>query len=349
MRKYLLSSLLLIFVFTGYGQYSQLQLGDTTKAQYPYRFPILGAKAFEKGFDIPLPVGGMINYFTATQDVIIPEIAVGFSDGLLPQIPLTDISNFIEFGEISAKATSINVRPDLWVFPFLNVYGIFGKAYAETTVELVYPIKMKTVAELEGTSFGIGTTGAGGLGRYFFVLDGNWVWTNMSNFEEPVRSSVFSCRIGRAFKLNEVKKSNIALWAGGMRVRMGGITEGSITLYDVLPPETWNRRDEIVADYRVWYDNLKPLQQPLLYKVATDVFNPIVDNLEQADGSGTVQYRLKKKPKQEWNVIIGGQYQLNPHHQFRVEGGVIGNRKSLLLSYNYRFGFKRKALFLDKS
>ncbi len=349
MKKLSLFLLFSFFTSAAFSQYSQLQLGDSIKSKYPYRFPILGAKAFEKGFEIPLPVGGMINYFTATQDIVIPEIAIGFSDGMLPQIPLTDITGIIEFGEISAKATSINVRPDLWVFPFLNVYGIFGKAYAETTVELVYPIKMKTVAELEGTSYGFGTTGAGGVGKYFFVLDGNWVWTNMSNFEKPVRSNVFSYRIGRAFKFRTNPQSNIAFWAGGMRVRMGGITEGAITLNDVLPPETWIRRDEIVADYRIWYDNLKPLQQPLLYKVATDVFNPIMDNFEQADGSGTVQYRLKKEPKQEWNMIVGGQYQLDKHHQFRAEGGIIGNRKSLLLSYNYRFGFKRKSVFLDNN
>ena len=65
---------------------------------------------------------------------------------------------------------------------------------------------------------------------------------------------------------------------------------------------------------------------------------PIVDHIEAADGSGTIKYRLIKEPKQKWNVIIGGQYQLNKHHQFRAEGGIIGNRKSLLLSYNYRFG-----------
>lgn len=334
--------ILLFISVSASAQYSQLHLKDTVNTKYPYRFPIMGALAFEKGFDIPLPVGGMINYFTATQDIIIPEIAIGFSGGLLPEIPLTDITNIIEFGEISASATSINIRPDLWVLPFLNVYGIFGKSYAKTNVELIFPIKMKTVAELEGTSFGFGTTGAGGIGKYFFVLDGNWVWTSMSNFEQPVRSNVFSFRLGRAFKLAKHPESNFAFWAGGMRVKMGGITEGSITLNEILPPGTGERRDEIVADYRLWYDNLRPLQQPLLYKIATDVFNPIVDNLENADGSGTIQYRLKKEPKQKWNMIIGGQYQFDKHHQLRAEGGILGNRKSLLLSYNYRFGFKKK-------
>ena len=342
MKKFLLPVFIALSALNAFAQYSQYQLNDTTKAKYPYTFPILGAKAYEKGFDIPLPVGGMLNFFTASQDVVIPDLEIGFSDGLLPEIPLTDIRDFVEFSEISAVATSINVRPDLWVLPFLNVYGIFGKSWATTTVELSFPITMRAVAELEGTSTGFGITGAGGLGRYFFVLDGNWVWTNMSNFEKPVGSRVFSFRLGRAFAFRKKPQSNIALWAGGMRVNMGGVTEGSITLNEVLPEETWIRRDEIVQNYRVWYDNLKPLQQPLLYKVATEVFNPIVDQIEQADGSGTIKYKLTKEPEQRWNMIVGGQYQLNKHHQFRAEGGIVGNRKSLLLSYNYRFGIRNK-------
>ncbi len=38
---------------------------------------------------------------------------------------------------------------------------------------------------------------------------------------------------------------------------------------------------------------------------------------------------------------LGGQYQINPKWQLPAEGGIIGNRKSLLISGNYRFGFKR--------
>ncbi len=63
-----------------------------------------------------------------------------------------------------------------------------------------------------------------------------------------------------------------------------------------------------------------------------------MDKIDAADGSGTISYAVRKEPKQEWNMIIGGQYQLNKHHQFRVEGGVLGDRSSLLLSYNFRFG-----------
>lgn len=334
--KFYISTLffLLSTVFVN-AQYSQYQPGDSARPEYPFKFPILGNKAYEKGFNIPYPAGIMANYFWAKQDILIPEIAVGFSDGLLPEIPLTDITRLIEFEEISATAVSYNVRPDLWIFPFLNVYGIFGKAYAQTTVKLSYPFELNAEANLEGTSYGVGTTGAFGVGKYFMVFDGNWVWSNMSNFEEPVQSSVFSMRLGRAFKIGKNPESNIAFWAGGMRVRMGNTTAGKITLRDVLPPETWEKRDELVANYWAWYDSVDPLKQ----QAADKIFTPIVNNIEQSEGEGTIQYKLEKKPKQEWNVIVGGQYQLNMRWQFRSEAGIIGNRKSFLASVNYRFGF----------
>lgn len=332
MRKQIVFAIIILLTNSAYSQYSQLQLGDTTHREYPYKLPFMGKLAFEKGFDIPYSAGAMINYFRASQNIVIPEIAIGFNDS-----ELYDISDIIEFGKVNAVATSINVRPDIWVFPFLNLYGIFGKTYATTTVELTSPITMRTSADLEGTSSGVGMTGASGLGKYFFVLDGNWVWTSMSNFEKPVQTSTFSFRLGRALQIFKNPESNIALWAGGMRITMGGITEGSITLNEVIPPETWEKRDQMVRDYWVWYDNIK-VTEIIKKRVADEVFTPIVDKIEVLDGSGTVKYRIRKKPKQRWNMIIGGQYQINKHNQFRVEGGILGDRKSLLLSYNYRFG-----------
>lgn len=332
----ILNIIIALFCFSlAQAQYSQYQPGDTAKREYPFKLPILGAKAYEKGFNIPYPAGIMANYFWANQDIIIPEIAVGFSDGILPDIPLTDITRIIGFEEINATAISYNVRPDLWIFPFLNVYGIFGKAYANTTVKLDYPIKLNAVANLEGNSFGIGTTGAFGVGKYFVVLDGNWVWSYMSNFENPVQSSVFSFRFGRAFPIGNNPESNIALWVGGMRVRMGNVTEGKIVLNEILPPETWERRDEIVENYYAWYESVDPLKQQL----ADRIFTPIVENLANSNGEGTIHYKLEKIPEQEWNMIVGGQYQINMRWQIRSEAGIVGDRKSFLASVNYRFGF----------
>lgn len=330
---------LLLLGLNSFAQYSQYHKPDTIDTRYPYRFPLLGQKAVDEGFELPYPFGGMLNYFTAKQDVTIPEVSIGFTSGFFPEVPLTDLTDILEFGTVNAKATSINVRPDLWVLPFLNVYGIFGKSYATTTVELTYPVNLKAVADLEGTSLGMGITGAGGFDKYFFVLDGNWIWTKMNNFNDPVRSAVFSARIGRAFKISHTAGSNLAWWVGAMRVNMGGITEGSITLNELLPEETWARKDEIVAQYWNWYDNSATLPQKI---IADRVLTPMIEKIDASDGSGQIQYRIRKQPKQRWNMLIGGQYQINKRHQIRSEIGLIGDRKSFLLSYNYRFGFRSK-------
>ena len=342
MIRTICTSLLLGLSFLALGQYAQLQLGDTIKVTYPFHLPILGEETWEKGFDLPRPVGIMLNYFMASQDIAIPEISLGFSDGGLPYIPMTDISDIVEFGEVHTVAHYITVRPDVWILPFLNLYGIFGKAYSHTQVRLDAPIQMEANAHLEGNSYGFGTTCAFGLGKYFVVLDGNWVWTSMSNFREPVRSAVFSQRIGRAFPIGKNPESNISVWAGGMRLSMRSLTEGSVLAGDIFPDNFWNHKDEIIHSYSDWYDALNP-NNPLDVAKISVVENNGIDNMvnwleNQVVGSGKINYHMAREPAREWNIILGGQYQLNKNWQFRVEGGIIGNRKSLLLSTNYRFG-----------
>ena len=108
---------------------------------------------------------------------------------------------------------------------------------------------------------------------------------------------------------------------------------------DALPPETWERRDEIVSEYRYWYENeATPREQIAADKVLT----PIIDRLENADGDGEVRYGMDKQVKEKWNGTIGAQYQHNKHWMLRTEFGIIGDRNSFLLSLNYRFlGFKK--------
>jgi len=46
---------------------------------------------------------------------------------------------------------------------------------------------------------------------------------------------------------------------------------------------------------------------------------------------------MDKQTKQLWNGVVGMQYQLNKKWMLRSEVGIIGDRKSFLLSLNYRF------------
>ncbi len=337
MKRHIIYVFFLFLPLLSFGQYNQYHQGDTTKVKYPYTFPIFGNFLHDAGVDLPYPVGAMVNSYYGVQNILITDVAVGFEGGPGVDIPLTDISRLIEFEDVVAKAYSVNFRPDIWILPFLDIYGIIGKVWSETDVKIVYPFEFNALAKLNGMSFGIGMTFAGGFSHYFGVFDINNVWTYMTNFEEPVKTRVMSPRFGRTFQLKKAE-SNFGIWIGAMSVNLGGVTSGSIKLADVLPPGTWENKDEIVNNYYEWYYSIDELKQNAADKILT----PIVENIASANGDATVLYSITKESKAEWNMLIGAQYQINKHVQVRTEFGFLGERTSWLLSANYRFGIKHK-------
>lgn len=91
--------------------------------------------------------------------------------------------------------------------------------------------------------------------------------------------------------------------------------------------------DQIVANYNDWYNNVATIAEK---RIADQTLGPLVEAIDAADGSAVIRYGIDKRPKEEWNGIIGGQFQLNKNWIFRAEGGILGDRKSLLLSANWR-------------
>lgn len=310
----------------------QIYTDSLKQVDYKYVFPILGQGAYKKGFDIPYPVGLMANYMWMRQNILFDNMQLGLqSDNL--DIPLTDV-DFIEFGENTNTSFAYNLRPDLWIFPFLNVYGIFGGGQSRTEVNLIAPFPLYSNVDQGLTTAGVGIMGAGGIGPVWFSIDANWTWSKPQLLDKPVRVNVLGIRFGHTFKFKNKPERNIAIWAGAMSMKMNSDTSGEIQLINAIPAETWERRDEIVADYYNWYNNeATPIQKITADKVLT----PIVERIDAADGSSIIRYRMDKQVQEKWNGTIGGQYQLNKRWMFRSEAGFIGNRKSFLVSLNYRF------------
>ena len=64
--------------------------------------------------------------FLLTSTRAVPEhqpdnLQVGFNYG-----PLHNLDEIVRFGKAVSTASAINFRPDVWLLPFLNVYGIFA-------------------------------------------------------------------------------------------------------------------------------------------------------------------------------------------------------------------------------
>ena len=345
MRKLFFFLALLIISSSVYPQFAQRKVSKKQKeyidslkqVEYNYVFPIWGQEAYKQGFDLPYPAGIMANFVYIKQGLILEDMQLGIKTEDV-DIPLTDVG-FIEFGENTSTVWATNVRPDLWIFPFLNVYGIFGYGKSNTLVNLVYPLSFQSSVDQNIRTAGFGITGAFGLGPLWVALDGNWTWNKPDLLEKPVYTKVFGIRLGHSIVFPHKPESNIALWVGGMRLRMGAETVGEIQLADALPQDVWDRKDEIVNDYWDWYNGLDPSNpsDQVQIKAADEVLTPIVERIDDLDGDATIRYGMNKRPAEEWNMVVGAQYQFNKRWIIRGEGGIIGDRKSLLLSMNYRF------------
>ncbi|MBE8724275.1 hypothetical protein [Flavobacterium hungaricum] len=339
------------------------QLKDSLKiVEYPYALPIWGEKVAQKGYNLPYSAGLSVNYFWQDSEIIIKNLEVGFNNG-----PLYNLDEIVRFDKSSVEAGAITIRPDIWLLPFLNVYGIFGKAKPSTKINAGIWIpdadnnwsqiaSFSTKANFDATTFGIGMTPTIGIGGGWLALDMNMSWSDVDALDKPAFSYIFGPRLGKTFKLRKAER-NIALWVGGFRVHIEGGTKGNIALSDVFDLSTAQTKvddgitkvNENQAKVDSWWNGLSPAQQANPANAAkhntanralerAGTFLSTLDGALSTAESSTIQYSLQKSPKDMWNFIVGTQFQYNKHIMFRLETGFLGSRTQVLGGLQYRFG-----------
>jgi hypothetical protein len=332
---------LLLISFDASAQYAtkkvmkkkQAYTDSIKQVHYPYIFPVWGQKVYKRGFDIPYPIGLMGNFIWMDQGILIDNMQLGLKTDN-QDIPLTNVDEFIQFGNNTNESYAVNFRPDIWLFPFLNVYGLFGTGRSTTTVNLAEPIGLSSSVEQRLRTAGFGFMGAFGIGPVWMSLDGSWTWNKPELLDKSVNVHVLGIRLGKTFTFNQHPDRNIAFWIGAMRVKMQSSTVGQIRLMDALPPDVWDRRDEIVDNYSNWYDGLPAAVQA---RVDNSPLPDIVDMIDQADGDAIIRYGMDKQVAEAWNGVVGAQFQWSKRWMVRTEWGLVGDRKSALASLNYRF------------
>jgi hypothetical protein len=344
------------------GTKNQKLIDSLKHSEYPYSLPIWGAKAAKAGYNLPYSAGIGVNYLWQKSDLIIEDLFVGFNNG-----PMYDLDEIVRFNSAVASASAINLRPDIWIFPFLNIYGIFTKASTSTTIGagLYLPdttnvwnevTSFSSKAEFQATGVGFGMTPTLGVAGGFMALDMNVTWQSISALDKPVFTFVFGPRFGKTFKLKK-PESNFAVWAGGFRLHLKSETSGSLPLNEVIPIDDLQEKVDagIVkvenAENAVdtWWTGLTPVEQKnpvniAKYNTANRTIDTAGNILNSIDGalndeqSATVQYSLQKRPKDMWNFIIGSQYQVNKHWMIRAEYGFLGSRQQFIGGLQFRFG-----------
>ncbi len=281
------------------------QITDNPLSQIP---PVCGKKRRNEGFNLPYPFGTGLHGMWYQQDYIASNLLITDSTGKITVTADTMIQN------TTASEMILSIRPDVWLLPFLNVYGIFGYTKGKVKPNLTVPaftmhirnhdvlpdndIPIDTTFEIKeemvysGPTVGVGLTFAMGFNAFFVVIDYNYSETYpIDNAGKLVKHS-FSPKIGiqLASKKGEGRG---AFWLGGMfmsnKQKFGGILN---------------------------VEEISPIVALILGR--------------EADYAGDIENT------QQWNMLIGGSYFINKHHSLFAEIGFIG-RQQASLGYGFRF------------
>lgn len=258
-------------------------------------FPIWGKKAREKGYYLPLPMGVALNYIYMKQGIDFADVMVSLGG--------EDMAvEGVEFYDPVRKDNIGIFRADLWVFPFLNFYGMAGYLGGNIKTGVFIPgglapdpAGMTVDADIEynGYTYGFGLDVAGGYESLFFLLDTNFGWTRVDVSDVPITTFAFSPKAGILLEDKELFGRG-TIWLGAMYLNFNMTVNGSIATDDISP------------------------------------------GLGDILGADSLDYSAKISPVGKWNMLIGGSWEITPHWLFLMEVGFI-KRTQFIMGGNYRF------------
>jgi len=236
-----------------------------------------------KGHDLPLPVGIAVGGFYSYRAFEITKLDVTFAG---KQLDLTEV-----VVEPRSDAWAANVKVDLWVLPFLQVYGFYGQMKTETKTFVSFPdprpappgpnpppreeITLEIPTDLDGETLGGGIVLAGGYKGFWASLNSNYSWTDLG-LDDDIEANLNGLRVGYHKKF---RKLEVSAWVGGIYWNVAKEVAGTIPLpgpqggtiefdveYEPVEPFnmlvgthiTWNKHFDLVVEYGFW-DNVDTL------------------------------------------------------------------------------------------
>jgi hypothetical protein len=319
-------------------------------SDYTYVFPLYGEKVRKMGYDLPLPAGIMLGYFGMDQELDISNLHVGISDG-----ELVDISDLVEFESITSNVNVWTIRPDVWLFPFMNVYVIANRFTSKTDVILKEPFSL-TVPQVsnDGWGAGFGTSLAYGFGPIWASGNFNFAWSKTPVLLNPTQSFSTSLRVGGVHHFKG-RVHSLSYWAGANYIDYIGDNGGTYDMTQLIPDDK-PRLEELLGDIQDMLDGLNDHYNEFCDTPGNGpkcaVIDPILEEFKsrledklngiEPPEELPLNYTFNSSPKVNWNMIVGAQYHFNKRWELRAEAGFLGGRESFLVNLNYRFGMVKK-------
>lgn len=198
---------------------------------------------------------------------------------------------------INNEVRHFDLKIDVWVLPFLNVFGIYGQIDGDTRINLTalgLPLPPQTnslTVEYDGDVFGGGATLAFGGDKWFGSLTATFTDTDLSgDFDSSVSATTIQPRLGLRFG------DHTEVWIGGYILDAEEKHSGTVDL-----------------DLGVVAMSLPP---------GLDAQDAVFD--------------VKLSQDEDFNPSIGTHMMMSDHWEVTVEVG-FDNRRTALANITYRF------------
>ncbi|TMN71007.1 hypothetical protein CWB85_12895 [Pseudoalteromonas sp. S1727] len=217
--------------------------------QWPYALPFLADQVIAKGYQLPKPYGMGFTYVSVEQQMSLTQLQVGFNgNGTQPY-------DFVSFDTPITSLTTLQLKADMWVLPFMNVFATIGKVegdlHANVLIDgdtmlaqlgedcqgFIKPLSCRLLenklftlpirANVNPTTYGIGTIIAGAWQDWFVTLPVNITWSQSSRNVLDGRSITITPRGGRILHLPRLGR--LSLFLGGNYLDSHNTVTGSLT------------------------------------------------------------------------------------------------------------------------
>jgi len=269
--------------------------------------PFFNTQTKKNGHSSPLPFGLAVSGLAYEQDFNSTDLKIKATTNIGQDI--------FAYGDTITQKTTAGeskayIKPNIWVFPFLNVYGIIGFTWGQINPELF--IEGITIKDLPGigdyhidtsvylnneikylgNTYGFGTTFSMGYKNLIFLLDYHFTVTKPYDIDGNLNNHFLSSKV--AWIINpKAKRLNIMVWVGAMYMNNNQSFKGEITVEEIAP--------ELVPYFG-----------------------------EIAEYSGNIE------AKNNWNALIGSSLTIYKHHNVFIEFGFI-NRQQASVGYGFMF------------
>lgn len=283
--------------------------------QWEHTLPFFAQEVIDKGYNLPLPYSISLLYANIDQSFQLDSLDAGFNGGGKESL------EFVDFQNATAKTQSVQLKVDVWLFPFMNVFAILGTLDGEAPVDIAIegnsaldyldkdcssrprPVSCRLLEDqlvgfhldvpISGTTYSLGTTLVGGWSNYFVALPLSFTYSDMDGKNLTGYAFTATPRGGRVFNLNEM--GSLAIFAGGNYLDADLSVTGTVSCQ------------------------------------STDL-----DCL--ADDPFSIDYTINQSNTDQWNMLIGGNWDFNKNWSWHAEyDGFIGSRDAFITSVSYRY------------